>query len=175
MYCRTAGDGPPIVVLHGGPDFDHNYLLPELDRLADSFQLIYYDQRGRGRSAGDVRADEVGIESEVSDLDGVRRHFGLDAVAVLGHSWGGVLAMEYAARHPGRVSHLILANTAPASAGDSRVLRQHLQHMRPAGDVERMHALAASARYRRAISERRRSTTASISPGRSTSPSSSSS
>src|SRR5262245_12153444 len=48
LYARTIGTGPPVIVLHGGPDFDSAYLLPELDRLSDRFQLIYYDQRGRG-------------------------------------------------------------------------------------------------------------------------------
>jgi proline iminopeptidase len=147
LYYRTVGEGRPIIVLHGGPDFDHHYLLPEMDRLADSFRLVYYDQRGRGRSAGEVRPGEVSIASEVEDLDDVRRHFGFDSVAVLGHSWGGVLAMEYATRHPDRVSHLILVNTAPASAEDALVLREHLLNTRPAGDVERMRALASSPRY----------------------------
>ncbi len=48
LYYRDIGQGQPIIVLHGGPDFDHTYLLPDLDRLSDSFRLIYYDQRGRG-------------------------------------------------------------------------------------------------------------------------------
>src|SRR5215204_1866071 len=99
LYCRTVGKGRPIIVLHGGPDFDHHYLLPEMDRLADSFCLIYYDQRGRGRSAEGVAPEDVSIDSEIEDLDSVRRHFGLDSVTVLGHSWGGLVAMEYATRH----------------------------------------------------------------------------
>lgn len=148
LYCRAVGEGPPIVVLHGGPDFDHTYLLPELDRLADAVRLVYYDQRGRGRSAGNVRPHEVGIESEVADLDGLRRHLGLESVAVLGHSWGGVLAMEYATRHPDRVSRLILLNTAPASADDALSFREHLLRARPAGDVKRMQAIASSPSYR---------------------------
>jgi proline iminopeptidase len=147
LYHRAIGEGQPIIVLHGGPDFDHHYLLPEMDRLADSFRLIYYDQRGRGRSAGDIEPDEVSIASEIEDLDSVRRHFGLDSVAVLGHSWGGVLAMEYATRHPDRVSHLILVDTAPASAEDWLALRQHLPSTRATGDIERMRAVASSARY----------------------------
>ena len=147
LYYRAIGRGPPIIVLHGGPDFDHHYLLPEMDRLADSFRLIYYDQRGRGRSTGEVEPDEVSIGSEVEDLDSVRRYFELDSVAVLGHSWGGLLAMEYAARHPDRVSHLILVNTAPASAADNLVFREHLLRTRPARDVEGMQALASSAPY----------------------------
>jgi proline iminopeptidase len=147
LYCRAVGEGPPIVVLHGGPDFDHTYLLPEMDRLADAFRLVYYDQRGRGRSSGNVEPGEVGIESEVADLDGLRRRLGSGSVAILGHSWGGVLAMEYAARRPDRVSHLILLNTAPASAEDVAVFRQHLLRIRPAGDVDQMQAIASSARY----------------------------
>ena len=54
LYSREIGQGKAIIVLHGGPDFDHAYLLPDLDRLANSFRLIYYDQRGRGRSADGV-------------------------------------------------------------------------------------------------------------------------
>jgi proline iminopeptidase len=43
LFTRVVGAGPTIIVLHGGPDFDHRYLLPDMDRLADSFRLIYYD------------------------------------------------------------------------------------------------------------------------------------
>src|SRR5690348_2504722 len=54
LFYRDIGQGPPTLVLHGGPDFDHRYLLPELDRLSDALRLIYYDQRGRGWSAPEV-------------------------------------------------------------------------------------------------------------------------
>jgi proline iminopeptidase len=148
LYHRVVGDGPPLIVLHGGPDFDKEYLLPELDRLAKSLRLVYYDQRGRGRSADDVEPGDITIESEIEDLELVRRHFGLEMVAVLGHSWGGLLAMEYASRHPDRVSHLILLNTAPASAEDALSFRQQLRRSRPPGDVERMQAIAACDRFR---------------------------
>lgn len=118
LYAREIGRGQPIIVLHGGPDFDHGYLLPELDRLADSFRLIYYDQRGRGKSADQVLPEDVTLASDVEDLNRVMQHFQLESAAVLGHSWGAVLALEYALRHPTRVSHLILMNPAPASASD---------------------------------------------------------
>jgi proline iminopeptidase len=136
------------VVLHGGPDFDHQYLLPELDVLAGRFRLVYYDQRGRGRSADGVRPGDVTIDSELDDLDRVRRHLGLKAVAVLGHSWGGVLAMEYAARHPDRLTHLILMNTAPASYEDRLAFRRHVGQVRSAADVEAMQAIAATPEFR---------------------------
>ena len=108
LYSREIGRGQPIIVLHGGPDFDHGYLLPDLDRLADAFRLIYYDQRGRGRSANEVLPEEVSLASDVDDIDKVRQHFHLESAALLGHSWGAVLALEYALRHPERVSHMIL-------------------------------------------------------------------
>jgi len=50
-------------LLHGGPDFDSAYLLPDLDRLADAYRLIYYDQRRRGKSAAGVRAEDVSLAS----------------------------------------------------------------------------------------------------------------
>lgn len=118
LHLREVGRGRPLVVLHGGPDFDHHYLLPELDHLSSTFRLVYYDQRGRGESSAGVFPEDVSIDSEVADLDRVREHLELDAMSLLGHSWGGLLAMEYATRHPERVSHLILLNTAPASRED---------------------------------------------------------
>jgi pimeloyl-ACP methyl ester carboxylesterase len=69
LYSREIGRGQPVIVLHGGPDFDHSYLLPDLDRLADAFRLVYYDQRGRGRSAADVRPEDVTLASDVDDLE----------------------------------------------------------------------------------------------------------
>src|SRR5688572_22609042 len=124
LYYREIGQGQPIIVLHGGPSFDHNYLLPDMDRLSDSFRLIYYDQRGRGKSAGNVKPEDVTIESEIEDMESLRDYFQLASVALLGHSWGALLAMEYALRHPERVSHLILMNTAPASHDDFKLFRQ---------------------------------------------------
>jgi len=122
LYARTIGRGPSIIVLHGGPDFDISYLLPEMDTLIDGHRLIYYDQRGRGKSAAHVRADDVSLASDVADLDAVREHFGMNKVALLGHSFGAVLALEYAVRHPTRVSRIVLLNPAPASASDRQVL-----------------------------------------------------
>jgi proline iminopeptidase len=148
LYYRDIGEGTPVVILHGGPDFDHWYLLPEMDRLSDSFHLIYYDQRGRGRSAEGFETEDVDIHSEMEDLESLRRWFQLDTFAVLGHSWGGVLAMEYATRHPDRVSHLILMSTAPASHHDVVMTRRHIRSSRAAGDIELMESIRSTDRYR---------------------------
>ena len=147
LYVRDVGQGMPIVVVHGGPDFDHEYLLPEMDRLAESFHLVYYDQRGRGRSFSGEQPDDITMATEVDDLDQVREWFGFESIALLGHSWGGLLAMEYAIRHPERVSHLILMNSAPASRIDAIALREELARRRSPAQTERMNDLRSDPRF----------------------------
>lgn len=149
LYCREVGQGTPMIVLHGGPDFDIAYLLPELDRLSDKFHLIYYDQRGRGRSADHVKPEDVTLESEMADLDQVREHFHLDKVVLLGHSWGTVLALEYALRHPERVSRLVLMDPAPASVADINRFREERAEKWPAL-VELRKAIADTTAYKEA-------------------------
>lgn len=147
LYARDVGRGPAMIVLHGGPDFDHRYLLPDLDRLADAYHLVYYDQRGRGQSADGVRAEDVSLASDVDDVERVRRYFHLDSVIVVGHSWGTVLALEYALRYPSHISRLVLMNPAPASASDYGVLRAaYIRQLGPAFDRER--AMIASDAYK---------------------------
>ena len=147
LYLREIGHGRAIIVLHGGPDFDSSYLLPDLDRLASNCRLIYYDQRGRGRSAAGVQPDDVTLASDLDDLDTVRKHFHLETSVLLGHSWGTVLALEYALRHPERVSKMILMNPAPASAAELANFRD--VYSRKLGtDLERQRAIMATASYR---------------------------
>jgi proline iminopeptidase len=147
LYAREVGQGTPVIVLHGGPDFDHSYLLPELDRLSDRFRLIYYDQRGRGRSAAGVKPEDVTLASDIAEIEKVRRYFHLDSVVLLGHSWGTLLALEYALRYPQRVSRLILMNPGPASASDYQQLRKEWLERR-ADAVGRKKAIAATAAYK---------------------------
>lgn len=144
LYYRAIGQGHPIILLHGGPDFDHNYFLPDMDRLSDAFRLIYYDQRGRGKSSGQVQ--DASLQSDLQDLEGLREYLRLESMTVLGHSWGGLLAMEYAIRYPHRVSYLILMNTGPASYEDYQFLRQE-RSKSAAEDVETLKALSERAAY----------------------------
>ena len=113
LFVRRVGQGPPTVVLHGGPGAHHDYLLPGFDALADGRELIYYDQRGGGRSpvARDVA---VGWTEQVADLDALRTAWGLERLTLAGYSWGGLLALLYAESHPGRVGRLALISPAPA-------------------------------------------------------------
>ena len=115
LHTRRVGSDPPVVVLHGGPGADYAYLLPQYDRLAHGRALLFYDQRGGGRSpvARDV---PVGWQEHVADLEALRKHWAIDRLTLLGYSWGGLLAVLYALEHPDRVGRLALVAPAPLTA-----------------------------------------------------------
>lgn len=100
-------------MLHGGPGAHHDYLLPGFDLLAPGRELIYYDQRGGGRSPV-ARDIPVGWTEHVADLEALRKIWGLERLTLAGYSWGGLLALLYAVRHPDRVARLALVSPAPA-------------------------------------------------------------
>jgi proline iminopeptidase len=102
---------PPAFMIHGGPGGDHTSLRPALSPLADTMQLIFCDHRGHGRSARGPR-ESYTLENNVEDLEALRAHLGLDKVVLVGVSYGGMVALTYAARYPEHVSHLIAVVTA---------------------------------------------------------------
>jgi len=112
LFERRVGEGPASVVLHGGPGADHGYLLPGFDLLARDRTLIYYDQRGGGRSPVD-RDVPVGWQEHVADLEALRQLWGFDRLSLIGYSWGALLAVLYAINHPDRVGSLALVSPAP--------------------------------------------------------------
>ena len=113
LFERRVGQGPPVVVLHGGPGAHHDYLLPGFDALASARELIYYDQRGGGQSSV-ARDVPVGWREQVADLEELRRQWELTRLTLVGYSWGGLLAMLYAVEHPEKVERLALVSPAPA-------------------------------------------------------------
>lgn len=113
LFYVEVGDGHPCLVIPGGLGIDHSYLRPWLDPLGDVLRLVYYDHRGNGRS-GRPSPDSLTHAQLAADADVLRTHVGYDQIAVIGHSFGGFIALEYALRYPSRLSHLILIDTAPA-------------------------------------------------------------
>lgn len=118
IFCRMLGKGKPIIVIHGGPGLTQDYLLPNMEPLATTNQVIFYDQRGCGNSTGELKAETINIATFVEDLERLRKEFKFEKIALLGHSWGGLLAMQYAIAHPDAVEKLILSNACPASQGE---------------------------------------------------------
>jgi pimeloyl-ACP methyl ester carboxylesterase len=114
LFVETTGQGPPLLLMHGGPGADHWTMRP-FRQLSDRFTLVFYDHRCNGRSTG-APVDTMTFENLTADADALREALGFERWAVLGHSFGGHVALEYAIRYPDRLSHLILLN----SGGDGR-------------------------------------------------------
>jgi proline iminopeptidase len=114
LCVDVRGAGPPLVLMHGGPGADHYTMLP-FRRLADRHTLIFYDHRCNGRSTG-APVTSMTWENLTADADELRERLGYERWAVVGHSFGGHVALEYALRYPDRLSHLVLLDTG----GDSR-------------------------------------------------------
>ncbi|HLN11862.1 MAG TPA: proline iminopeptidase-family hydrolase [bacterium] len=112
-----AGDAPgklPLLALHGGPGAAHDYLEP-LGALADTGRrVIFYDQLGCGKSDKPHRPSLWAVSLFVAEVGAVRQALGLDRIHLLGQSWGGMLAMEYATTEPAGVASLTVASS-PAS------------------------------------------------------------
>jgi proline iminopeptidase len=112
LFARWVGDGgPTVVALHGGPGASHDYLRPQFDLLARGRTILYYDQRGGGRS--EVPRDvPLGWPEHVADLAVIASAPLHPPVTLLGFSWGGLLALLFAIEHPDLVGRLALV--APA-------------------------------------------------------------
>ena len=126
---HPASEKLPLLLLHGGPGFPHDYL-EDLAQLAQGGRaVVFYDQLGCGRSDHPDDAALWVMNTFVEEIDAVRKAIGLGRVHLLGHSWGGWLALEYALRHPPGLTSLILASTCasvPAFAAEARRLKESL-------------------------------------------------
>jgi proline iminopeptidase len=135
IFERRIGEGPPVVVLHGGPGAHYDYLLPGFDALATGRELIYYDQRGGGRSPVS-RDTRVGWSEQVADLEELRRQWGIDRLVIAGYSWGGLLALLYSVEHPEHVSRLALVSPAPAWREARREFEERFQRRNLAPELQ---------------------------------------
>ena len=115
LYYKIIGSGEPLLVLHGGPGFDHQILMPYIGKLGLYHKVIQYDQRGSGLSKGPVDSTSINIHNFVEDIEIIRKRFNIDKLNLAGVSWGGILAMFYSIKYPENLNSLILFSTAASS------------------------------------------------------------
>jgi proline iminopeptidase len=116
---------------------DSRSLEEVLSPLGDRHALLFYDQRGRGRSSEPRSPDSLALATDVADLETLRRHFGLERLTVVAHHWGGAILLKHALAHPGHLDRVVLLSPFPHSGGfyfevirqpsDSAALAAHLQ------------------------------------------------
>lgn len=115
-----GGSGTPLVLVNGGPGFDHAYLhTGAWERMGKDRPVVFYDQRGNGRSSKLRPGQACGLAEQIADLEALRARLGFERMDLLGHSWGGYLVMAYAARHPERIAHLVIVDSAAPKIQDT--------------------------------------------------------
>src|SRR5215210_663529 len=149
-WARYGRDkAPKLIVLHGGPGADHCYLLPQMLQLGKRYDLIFYDQRGGGRSRTDARSP-ITWRSHVEDLGALVIEFGLEPLSIVGYSWGAMLALLYASeqrRNPHLVPpvRLALINPAPLTREYRRQFEAEFARRQRSPEIQKLRdELAAS-------------------------------
>jgi proline iminopeptidase len=110
----------PVIAVNGGPGLSHKYMMQNdvWPKLAERRQIVFYDQRGTGKSTRISPGASQRMDAQIADLEAVRAHFEFPKIDVVGDSFGGLLAMAYAAAHPERVHKMILSDSAPPALKD---------------------------------------------------------
>jgi len=137
IYYKSFGKGEPLIVLHGGPGFDHHHMLPFAD-LADEYNVIFYDQRGSGDSSGKVDSASITMDNFVEDLEALRKTLKLGKINLLGHSWGSSLAMFYGIKYPENLQSLILLSPVGISFEFMEQFGMNMQANSDMVDLEKM-------------------------------------
>ncbi len=147
LFVKEIGSGEPIFVLHGGPGMFHDYFLPHMEKLAKGKKLIFFDQRGNGKSLMELNSQNYSIENLVEDIEGLRKYYKLDKINLLGHSFGGLLSMQYAAVYPERVKSMVLMNTASASSEYLMRSMMNKQNKYTKDDIAQIGAITSSKEF----------------------------
>jgi len=136
FFYERIGHGPEnIVVIHGGPGLPHNYLLPALATLGQYATIWLYDARGHGLSQQNPPDENYTMAQLVDDIGAFTEAAGIDNYTLLGHSFGGMVALQYASRNPEGLGRLILCDTAP-SVGFAQEFEENLKRLMPKSDFD---------------------------------------
>lgn len=113
LYYEEIGSGPAILLMHGGLGLSHDYLRPHFDILSNEYTIVYYDHLGNGQSDRPTTWDQVTFARLTSDAAELMSALGHDRFTLVGHSYGGFIAQEFAIRYPGVLDGLVLMSTVP--------------------------------------------------------------
>src|SRR5262249_59966343 len=118
-------------------------------------RVVFYDQRGNGRSGALKANQSCTLADQVADLEALRKQLGAEQIDLLGHSWGGYLVMAYAARHGDHVAHLIIADSAAPKWGDTEFIFKNIfpETVEHQGQLDFFDALGDSAAGEQSLSE----------------------
>ena len=117
IHYQVEGKGPVLICLHGGKGNSGDYFIPYLSPLADSMTVAYLDERGSGKSKPVPDKNRVSYEGMATDIENLIRHLGMETAGLLGHSFGGALALYFTLHYPHRVRELYLVGGGTSYPG----------------------------------------------------------
>jgi proline iminopeptidase len=147
VWTQRVGSGATkVLLLHGGPGFSHDYMNCYSDFLPQAgYEMYFYDQLGCGLSDRPIDASLWTLSRYLREVEEVRAALGLGRFILVGHSWGGILGIEYALQHPDRLSAFVLSSMT-ASFADFAAYTAQLKDALPASVRDRLTALEKSGR-----------------------------
>jgi len=146
-FIKKIGSGEPLLVLHGGPGMFHDYLVPHFEKLAKNYQVIFYDQRGCGNTDFPQDTSSISTDNFVNDLESIRNHLKIEKLTVAGHSWGAILALNYAKKYPDHLNNLILISPAPSTSEYFDQMFKNMQKKRSDADTKELVKLMSSKNF----------------------------
>lgn len=146
-YIKKIGSGDPIVVLHGGPGLFSDFIAPHMNELGQDFQLIFYDQRGNGKTGFPTDTSTINIQSYVNDLEQLRINLKIEKLNIIGHSWGALLAVYYAKQYPENLNKLALVSPAPVNNIYFEEFFRNMQKKRSMDDTKELVKLMSSKEF----------------------------
>ncbi|MEO8564199.1 MAG: alpha/beta hydrolase, partial [bacterium] len=143
LQYSARGKGMPIVLLSGGPGYAGSFLEPVFAHLSERHRVVLPDQRGTGLSVAFDDATRFTVANAVEDIEALRRRLGVERIDLIGHSWGGMLAMVYASTYPEHTSGLTLIGSGGFDAGADAIISERLRARLTKSDRDSMRVLSA--------------------------------
>ena len=141
LFIKKIGSGNPVLFLHGGPGLFHNYLVQPFMQLSSNHELIFFDQRGSGASSALNPNQPICINDFVADIESLRQALNFQTITLVGHSWGGLLAVLYAAKFGKNLKSMILVDPAPGNSSFDKVGRNTMQNRLTVDDREEINSI----------------------------------
>jgi len=140
LHIKIIGDGEVIVFLHGGPGSDHSYFLPHVIPLSERYKLVFYDQRGCGKSGLSIN-NKYSMNDEIEALELIRKKLDVNKINLFGESWGTMLALLYATSYPERVNKIFLTAAIGVTAEGFSTFAEELEKKLKSEDKIKLYEL----------------------------------
>jgi proline iminopeptidase len=154
LYYEIKGEGSPILLLSGGPGLSSGQLSRLRDSLSQRYKCVLFDQRGTGQShTSPFDSTTINLKQSVEDISSLLKKLRFDRVIIVGHSWGAMLAVNFAIAHPSQINKLVLIGSGPLAFSDFMIQQDNIMGRTNSVERENMDRLQDSINQAKSPSE----------------------